>query len=90
MSDHEAMLGGTRGPESRDAKAGKVNYENQQTKTEGQKGEQEVNSEDLCQRLKKQYPIEVQMQGNGLQPKPVTKVLQNYLVKGHIKGQICL
>ena len=52
--DHEAMLGDTEGLENRDARAGTVNYENQLTKTERQKGEQEA----ICQRLKK-YPIEV-------------------------------
>ena len=61
--DHEAMLGDTKGLENRDARAGTVNYEDQLTKTERQKGEQVANPEGPCQKLKQQYPIEVQKQG---------------------------
>ena len=39
--DHEATLGDTKGHEKSDARAGTVNYKNQLTKTERQKGEQE-------------------------------------------------
>ena len=67
LGDHEAMLGDTKGLENRDARAGTVSYENKPTKTERQKGEQEANLGGLCQRLKKQYPIEVQKQGYLLQ-----------------------